>query len=147
MTLAQETIILERTYKASPARAFEAWRDPKARERWSKPSDGTGLVYEQADFRVGGEDISRCGPKDDMRFLARVRYLEIIPDQRIVVAETVAESGAVSAASLIFIDFEAVGQTTRLTVTMHVSGLDGADMIEGYRQGWAPTLDRLAEEF
>lgn len=147
MTLAQETIILERTYKATPARVFEAWRDPVARERWSKPSDDTGLVYEQADFRVGGEDISRCGPKDDMRFLARVRYLEIVPDARIVVAESIAENGKMSAASLIVIDFEAVGQSTRMTVTMHVSGLDGPEFVEGYREGWNPTLDNLAKEF
>lgn len=74
MTLAQETIILERTCKAMPARVFEAWRDPVARERWSKPSDDTGLFYDQADVRVGGEHISRCGPKDDMR-LNRARAL------------------------------------------------------------------------
>lgn len=148
MTLSTETIVLERTYKATPARVFEAWRDPKARERWSKPSDDTGMVYDTADFRVGGEDIARCGPKDDLRFHARVRYLEIAPDQRIVMAETIAEGGTTIAASLIFIDFEPAGQTsTRLTVTMHVAGLDRPDMIEGYREGWEPTLDRLASEF
>lgn len=151
MTLTTETIIFERTYKATPARVFEAWRDPKARERWSKPSDDTGMVYDKADFRVGGEDIARCGPKDDLRFHARVRYLEIAPSQRIVMAETIAENGTAIAASLIFIDFQPVGEpagtSTRLTVTMHVAGLDRPDMVEGYREGWDPTLDRLAAEF
>lgn len=147
MTLVQDTIILERTYRASAGRVFEAWRDPKARERWSKPSEDTGLVYDAADFRVGGEDVARCGPKDDMRYLARVRYLEIIPDQRIVAAETVAAGGVVQAASLIFIDFETIGHSTRLTVTLQVSGFDGSDMVEGYRHGWEPTLDNLANEF
>lgn len=147
MALAQEMITFERTYNASPARVFEAWRDPKARERWSKPSEDTGLVFEQADFREGGEDISRCGPKDDMRYLARVRYLEIVPDQRIVVAESIAEDGTVRAVSLIVIDFEAAGKATHMKVTMHVTGLDGPDMVQGYRDGWNPTLDNLANEF
>jgi uncharacterized protein YndB with AHSA1/START domain len=147
-----ETITMERTYNASPARVFAAWESVEARLRWSVPFPEAGAVYDQAEFKVGGLDIMRCGPKDDMRFLAHVRYLEILPERRIVVAESVAEDGKVRAASLITIELEPAGpksdaRATKQTVTMQVSALDGPGMLDGYRSGWTAALENLAREF
>ena len=142
-----KTIVLERTYNASPARVFGAWESIEARLRWSVPYPTAGAAYDQADFRVGGLDIMRCGHKDDMRYLAHVRYLEILRDARIVMAESVAEDGKTRAASLITIELEAAGRATKQTVTMHVSAFDGTGMIEGYNEGWGAALDNLAREF
>jgi uncharacterized protein YndB with AHSA1/START domain len=147
-----DTIVMERTYNTSPARVFAAWESVEARLRWSIPFPEAGAVYDQAEFRVGGLDIMRCGPRDDMRFLAHVRYLEILPDRRIVMAERVAEDGKIRAASLITIEFEPVdpksdARATKQTVTMQVSALDGSDMLDGYRSGWTAALDNLADEF
>lgn len=142
-----DTITLERTYNASTSRVFAAWRDVEARERWSKPSAETEIVYDRAEFKVGGLDIVRCGMKGDLRFQAHVRYLEIIPDARIVMAETVAENGAAQAVSLITVEMEPAAGATRLRVTLQVSALDGSDMLQGYLDGWRPTLDNLANEF
>lgn len=142
-----DSLTLERTYNASTARVFEAWRDVKARERWSKPSADTEIVYDQAEFKVGGLDIVRCGFKGNLRYSARVRYLEIIPDARIVMAESVAEDGITRAVSLVTVEMAPEGKSTRLKVTLQISALDGPDMLQGYRDGWEPTLDNLANEF
>lgn len=147
-----DTITMERTYNASPARVFAAWESVEARLRWSIPFPEAGAAYDQAEFKVGGLDIMRCGLKDDMRFLAHVRYLEILSDRRIVMAERVAEDGKIRAASLITIQFEQAGpnadaRATRQTVTMQISAFDGSDMLDGYRSGWATALDNLAREF
>lgn len=153
MTVIQQTaalhdsLTLERTYNASPSRVFAAWKDVEARERWSRPSPDTEIVYDQAEFRAGGLDVVRCGAKGDLRYSAHVRYMEIIPDARIVMAESVAEDGLVRAASLITIEFEPAGKSTRLKATLQISALDGPDMLQGYRDGWEPTLDNLANEF
>ena len=145
------TITMERTYNASPARVFAAWESVEARLRWSIPFPEAGAAYDQAEFRGGGLDIMRCGPKNDMRFLAHVRYLEILPDRRIVMAESVAEDGTIRAASLITVQFEPAGpksaKATKQTVTMQISALDGPDMLDGYRNGWTAALDNLANEF
>ena len=142
-----DTIVLERTYKASPARVFAAWQDVEARKRWSKPSDEIELVYERAEFRAGGEDIVRCGTSGNLKYLAKVRYLEIVPDARIVFSEHVSDSGVSQAAALIDVSMEASGAGTRQVVTIHVAAFDTPDMLQGYRDGWNPTLDKLADEF
>jgi uncharacterized protein YndB with AHSA1/START domain len=142
-----DTIRMERTYNASPARVFAAWESVEARLRWSVPFPEAGAAYDQTEFKVGGLDIMRCGPRDDMRYLAHVRYLEILPDRRIVMAERVAEAGEVRAASLITIEFEPTGKATKQTVTMQVSAFDGSDMLDGYSTGWTAALDNLAKEF
>jgi uncharacterized protein YndB with AHSA1/START domain len=142
-----DTIVLERAYKASPARVFEAWRSVEARKRWSKPSDEIELIYDKAEFYVGGEDIVRCGTAGDLKYLAKVRYMEIVPDTRIVFSEHVSEGGVSNAAALIDVSFEAKGKETRLVVTMHVAAFDTPAMLQGYRDGWNPSLDKLASEF
>jgi uncharacterized protein YndB with AHSA1/START domain len=153
MTAATQTrmlhdkIVMERIYNASPARVFAAWESVEARLRWSIPFPEAGAAYDQAEFKVGGLDIMRCGLKSDMRFLAHVRYLEIINDARIVMAESIAEDGKIRAASLITVEFEPAGKATKQTVTMQVSALDGADMLDGYRVGWTAALDNIAKEF
>ena len=142
-----ETVVMERTYRATPARVFAAWSDTEARTRWGRPSPDVIVVYDRADFRVGGVDDSRCGTPDDLRFRAVVRYMEITQDRRIIFAEHVSESGESRAASLITVDFEADGASTRLTLTLQISSIDGPEMLQGYRQGWEPSLDNLAAEF
>ena len=49
------TLVVERTYKVSPERAFAAWADPKAKARWFVGSEASL----ELDFRVGGRERSR----------------------------------------------------------------------------------------
>jgi len=77
------TIRLERRYKASPARVFAAWAEPKARAKWDVP--GRWVIAEQTfDFREGGREVKRFGPKGDPRLVADTLYLDIVPQRRIV---------------------------------------------------------------
>jgi uncharacterized protein YndB with AHSA1/START domain len=62
--LQHATIVLERTYRAPLEQVFSEFADPVARARWSPPSNDV-LIYDQTNFRVGGRDVFRCGPKDD----------------------------------------------------------------------------------
>jgi uncharacterized protein YndB with AHSA1/START domain len=141
-----DVITLERTYSATPARVFAAWADAKARERWGRPNDEEIIVYDHAEFRVGGEDVSRCGPKGDLRWMARVRYLEIIRDARIVMAEHVSEAGTARASALITVEFEPLGKSTKLRLNIQIAAFDPG-MIAGYNHGWPAALDNLAKEF
>ena len=141
-----ETLRFERRFDAPPARVFGAFADPEARARWGVPSPTVGLVYLATDFRVGGLDVSRCGPMGDLKFLVENRYHDIVDDRRIVSSETVACDGSLLSAALITVEFNPEGKGTRLVVTDQVAAIDGPDMIEGARAGMGAALDNLVRE-
>ena len=80
------TITLERSYSAPVELVFSEFADPVARARWSAPSEDV-LIYDEADFRIGGKDVFRCGPKDDPKVRGETRYLLIVPNARVVQAK------------------------------------------------------------
>ena len=86
------TIKLEHSYSAPLERVFSEFADPVARARWSAPSNDV-LIYDEADFRVGGKDVFSCGPKGDLKFRGETRYLHIVANARVVSSETVDVDG------------------------------------------------------
>src|SRR5579862_9760082 len=138
------TITLEHSYPAPPERVFAEFADPVARARWSAPSNDA-LIYDEADFRVGGKDAFRCGPKGDLRFFGETRYLHIVPNERVVSSETVDVDGQRLAIALTTLDFEPRDEGTNLTVTVQVVSFGGPDMIHGYESGNKSALKNLSQ--
>ena len=145
--IAHATIVMERTYKASPTRVFAAWKDKEARERWQAPDETISIKFEAADFREGGRDVARCIEADGAEFLATVYYLDIRRDQSIVFSENVAQGNANVSAALICVELYPVGESTRQLVTMQIASFDESGMEKGYEHGWGMALDNLAKEF
>jgi uncharacterized protein YndB with AHSA1/START domain len=86
------TIRLERRYKAPPNRVFAAWAEPEARAKWDVP--GRWVIAEQTfDFREGGRELKRFGPKGDPRLVADTLYLDIVPPHRIVFSYSMTSRG------------------------------------------------------
>jgi uncharacterized protein YndB with AHSA1/START domain len=141
---AHTTIMLERSYDASPDRVFTAFADATARAEWAVPDEPVVLVYDRADFRVGGTDLSRCGPKHDMMFVAETLYLDIVPGQRIVSVETVSKHGTRLSVSLVTADIQPEGRGTRLVLTDQIVALDDPDILKSHEQGYSGALDNLA---
>lgn len=146
-TIAHATIVMERTYAASPARVFAAWADVEARKRWSAPADNIRIDYEAADFHEGGKDVSRCIEPGNADYVATVSYLDIRKDQRIVFAEDVVHGSTRVSAALISVELTPKGADTHLALTMQIASFDGAGMEAGYQFGWSAALDNLAKEF
>ena len=137
------TIILERFFSETPARVFAEFADPVARAKWSAPS-GDELVYDETDFRVGGRDIFRCGPKGDLRFRAETRYLIVEPDQCVVSSETMESEGHNVAVSLNTLELEPVTEGVTLRLTIQIASSVGESMIKGYESGNRSALEGLA---
>jgi uncharacterized protein YndB with AHSA1/START domain len=137
------TIALERLYPAPVERVFSEFADPVARARWSAPSEDE-LIYDAADFRAGGQDVFRCGPKGDLRFRGETRYLVIVSNACVVSSETVDMEGQRLAVSLATLDFEAAENGTKLTVTVQMVSFAGSGMIEGTEYGYKSALDNLS---
>lgn len=146
-TIAHATIVMERTYAASPARVFAAWADVEARKRWSAPADNIRIDHEAADFREGGKDVSRCIEPGNADYVATVTYVDIHKGQRIVFTEDVVHGDKRVSAALISVELTPRGAETHLALTMQIASFDDAGMEQGYQFGWSAALDNLAKEF
>jgi len=136
------TITLERTYRAPLERVFSEFADPVARARWSAPSNDV-LIYDHTEFRAGGRDLFRCGPKNDPKFHGETFYHLIVPNRRVVSSETLDVDGQRLAISLNTLDFEPTGEGTNLKVTVQMVSFVGAGMIQGYQSGNKSALENL----
>jgi uncharacterized protein YndB with AHSA1/START domain len=145
--IAHATIVMERTYNASPPRVFAAWESPEARARWSAPTPDITIRYEEADFREGGRDVVRCIEPGGADFVAHVHYLDIRQDRRLVFAEAVSNGSLRVSAALISVELSQAGAGTRLALTLQIASFDGSGMEAGYQEGWSAALDNLASEF
>ncbi len=141
--LQHTTITLQHSYSAPLELVFSEFADPVARARWSAPSNDE-LVYDEADFQIGGKDVFRCGPKGDLKFRGETHYLDIVPNARVVSSETVALDGERLAAALTTLDFEPTKDGTLLTVTLQIVSFVGPDMMSSYESGNRSALKNLA---
>jgi uncharacterized protein YndB with AHSA1/START domain len=138
------TIMLEHSYSAPVERVFSQFADPAARAGWSAPSEEV-LVYDESDFRVGGKDVFRCGPKGNPKFRGETRYLHIVPNKRLVSSETLDTDDQLLAVALTRLEFEPTKEGTNLTVTVQIVSFVGPDMIRGYESGNKSALKNLSQ--
>jgi uncharacterized protein YndB with AHSA1/START domain len=139
------TLVFERTISTTPDRVFAAYADPVERIKWGAPSDKTALVYDKADFRDGGEDTFRCGPRSNPNIHGVTRYLDIVPDQTIVSSETIAMDGRRLCVSLSTLELKPDGDQTKLKSTVQLVSFVGQDMVRGHENGTNDSLDNLVK--
>ena len=143
-----DTFSLERDYPRPPARVFAFLSTPEKKRRWYIDDDGTTVDSFEMEFEVGGWERTRYSfrkgtPVDGLPFANDVVFLDIVPDQRIVMAQTMAISGRPISVSLITCDLTPTSAGTHLTLTHQAVFFDGADGPPMRRQGWIGLLDRI----
>ena len=141
--LAHGTFTIEREFDAAPEAVFAAYADVGQRSAWGVPSQDERIVYSEACFEVGGLDVYRCGPKEDLRYEGRVQYQDIVPNQRIVYSERVAEGRTVLSAALISMEFARAPKGTRLSLTAQMVSFVGEGMLQNAKRGTEAALDNL----
>jgi uncharacterized protein YndB with AHSA1/START domain len=140
-----ETIVMERTYDAAVDRVFASFADPVVRAKWGVPSDTAVIIYDEANFAIGGRDVFRCGARSDPKYRGETHYLHIVPESHIVSSETIDADGRRLSASLTTVQFMPKGTQTKLTLTVQVAAFEGRDMIEGAKFGHNAALANLAK--
>lgn len=143
-SLHKATLVLEHTYSASVERVFAEFADPAARASWSTPGNDS-LVYDEADFREGGQDVFRCGAPGNLRFRGVTVYHAIVPNRCVISSETLTESGERRAVSLNTLEFEPTSGGTKLTMTIQIVSFVGSGMVAGYESGNRGALKGLAK--
>jgi uncharacterized protein YndB with AHSA1/START domain len=145
-SVTHDTMVLERTYRASVERVFAAWADPVAKQVWftgAEPAEFTTSEYE-LDFRVGGREFNRGGPpgSDDV-YTYEARYSDIVENQRIVYTNYMLRNETRISVSAASVEFYVDGDATRLVFTEHGIYLDGEDKPEYRIEGIGQQLDAL----
>ncbi len=136
-------LVVTRTFNAPPRIVFKAWSQADLFQQWWMPKSATGvsLVSCDMDVRTGGKyrlEFGAGGP-ETMAFYGK--YLEVVPDERIVWTNDEGEEGAVTT-----VTFEDQGGNTLLTfheLYPSKEGLDEAMM--GSAAGLPEQLDQLDE--
>ena len=138
-----DTLVLERTYQASPERVFAAWSEPAIHKVWDAPGEGWELAELEMDFRIGGRDYSRFGPPGDPRYWSEGVYLDILPGRRIVSAGTMHDGGLRIAVTLGTIELFPEEGGTRLRLTDQSAFLEGREDASDRKSGYGAALDKL----
>jgi uncharacterized protein YndB with AHSA1/START domain len=146
-TTLHATLVFEHEIPAPVGEVFAAFADPSARAEWGAPSDTAVVIYDQADFCEGGQDCFRCGATSDPNIYGTTRYLEIVPNRRVVSSETIVVNGKRLCASLNTLELTPDGERTKLKSTTQLASFIGEDMIKGHQTGTSASLDNLVRYF
>lgn len=146
--IGERELVITRIFNAPPHIVFRAWSDPALFQRWWVPKSvaGISLMACEMDVRTGGKYRLEFGADgaDSMAFYGK--YLEVVPNERIVWTNDEGEEGAIT--TVTFADVE--GKTL---LTFHEAYLSKAALDEAL-QGSAialpeqlAQLDELINEF
>ena len=141
--LKQHTFVFERLCNAGKERVFNAMADPVQRASWSTPSESAAFIYDSADFREGGQDVFRCGSRDNPQYTGTATYISIVPNARIVWCEVVKSAGHILAALLITTSLEDHDEGTRVRMAVQITSFCGDAMVQGTETGTNASLDNL----
>ena len=136
-------ITLEALFPTSPERLFRAWTAEDELQAWFG-RDPSLTDFVKIDLRVGGAwKIALTGGTDHLEGI----YVQIVPNERLrftwAHVQTSGSSQVRTPPSEVTLDFAAVGQATRLTLTHKDISTEGGRI--GVRDGWQNSFHALAQ--
>jgi uncharacterized protein YndB with AHSA1/START domain len=143
-SVVHDTVVVHRTYDASPERVYRAWSDAAELERWYMPGDERwSAKMLEHDFRIGGRKRLRFGPPDEV-FYEECYFVDIVPDRRICYAMAISRGDMRITVSMVTVELSPQGRRCDVRVTDQVAILDGAETAKDRERGWGETLDKLS---
>jgi uncharacterized protein YndB with AHSA1/START domain len=142
-----KSFTIERTYPTTAARLFRAHSDPEQKRRWFAEGEGFIVDSYALDFKVGGFERSRFRfGSDGPAMTFDGVYLDIVANERIVLAYAMTIAGAAMSSSLSTIEIVPDRAGTVLRYTEHTAFVDGNDGSDARRSGSLGLLEALAGE-
>jgi uncharacterized protein YndB with AHSA1/START domain len=140
------TFVLEHAYPVAPARVFDAWADPAVKARWFSGAPDRAAEPMKMDFRVGGTEQAVTRGDGGPVIVYEGLFRDIVPGERIVVANWIDVDGQRISVSQFTAEFQADGSGTRIVVTEQGAYLDGHDSPDSRAIGIRAQLAALAAE-
>lgn len=146
MTIDHAQFVIERTFDASPAQVFAAWKDPAAKRRWFGGRELFTTDIHELDVREGGEERLVGVMANGMSLENNTRYFDVVENARIVFAYAMIVDGARISVSLSTIELAEAGEGTRFVYTEQAAFFENADGPDLRKEGWSTLFDSLAQE-
>lgn len=144
-TVTHHTFVIERTFKAPPAKVFRAFSDPAEKAKWFKPPAGWRPEVRTMDFREGGHETSEGGPVGGPTILYASVFQDIVPGERIITSYVMHVDGRRISVSQATVGFRPSGTGTHLVLTEQGVYFDGPEAAAGRAEGTSAMLDVLGE--
>lgn len=148
-------LVIEREFDAPREKVWLAWTTPELLQRWWGPK-GYTVPVARVSLRVGGSYLIDMRSPEGRDYWGTGFYREIVPLERLVATDSFAdEKGNIVPAShygmsdemplemLMTVTLEERGGRTLMT--LRHAGMPPGEMMEGARQGWNESFDKLAE--
>jgi len=136
-------LVITRTFDAPARLVFEAWTTPELFKQWWVPkSSGATLLSCEQDVRVGGSyRLELAHPKAAKPMAFFGRYLEVVPNARLVWTNEESADGAVTT-----VTFEEKDGKTLLVMSELYPSKQALDLaIEGMDGAMPETFEQLDE--
>ena len=145
-TVTHAIFTLERTYPHAVQKVFDAFATEEGKSRWFSGAPGEWTPIERAfDFREGGEERLKGRWPSGMVTDFHARYLDILPNERIVYVYEMRQNENKISASLATLEFKPADGGTRLVLTEQGAFLDGYDDAGSRERGTAELLERVGK--
>ncbi len=149
--ISKDKCMVERIFDAPQDLIWQMWTQPEHFKNWYGPTGFTVPVAEM-DMRVGGKRlICMASPDGSMKMWTTGEYTEIVPKERLVYTESMAdENGNVVSPSAMGMP-EGYPETTEVTVLLEDLGgrtkmvMTHAGVPASVKGGWEQAFAKMAE--
>ena len=140
-------LVLTRLIDAPREKLYRAWTEPALMKQWFAPKPWT-TPEAQTDVRPGGASLVVMRSPDGQDFPNRGVYLEVVPNERLVVTDAYTKAWEPSEKPFmtLILTFEAEGGKTRYTARARHWTVADREAHEkmGFHEGWGQCTDQLA---
>ena len=142
-------LVITRDIAAPPASLFRCWTEPGLIKQWFAPKPWS-VSHAETDLRPGGASLVVMRDPDGQEFPNPAVYLEVVPNERIVVTDAYTSAWEPSAKPFmtLILSFEDMGGgiTCYTARARHWSAADReAHEKMGFVEGWGKCTDQLVE--
>jgi uncharacterized protein YndB with AHSA1/START domain len=137
------TFVIERDFKAAPAKVFDAFANPQSKIKWFGGPEEWEKSNHKLDFRVGGKESVSGGPPDGPVHSYSAEYWEITDNERIVSSYEMHLDQQRISVSLATMEFKPNGAGTKFVLTEQGVFLDGYDDAGERERGTNELLGQL----
>ena len=140
---------MEREFAVALPRLFNAFADPERKRSWYAEGHHHDIEHYSMEFEVGGREVSRYRFKKETPFPGALLesdgvILDIVPNQRIVIASTMAKGPHRFSAAVHTFEFsETTVGGSRMVFSHQAAFFEGADGPELRRAGWEQLFAQL----